>query len=201
MAPQPLLGFDAAAGNARHDAPAAQVGLAEGIVVALVGMELGGAPTGLSPVALDSRHGIDERHEALAIMDVGAGKHHGQGQSVTVDQQVMFAAELSRSVGLEPRVVAAPGGKGRCRRQPRPASSRSCRRTLTCSATGGAVFPDAGGLPLFLATQAGCTAAATKFPGWLPPGNGLGKNEEYPGEGRPVGNPGAAAYDGNGFRL
>ena len=70
---QPFLRFDTATGYTGHDAPAAQVGPAERIVVALVGVELGGPFSRAPPLASNSRHCLDERDEALAIMDVGAG--------------------------------------------------------------------------------------------------------------------------------
>lgn len=113
VAPQSHFRFDSPACDARHDAVTTQIGPAERIVVALVGMELPGPPSGAATAPGHGPSSFEERNEALTIVGVGSRQPDRQWQTTTVKQNVMLAAEFAAVGRVGARVGAAQGGKGR----------------------------------------------------------------------------------------
>src|SRR4051812_6218786 len=92
MSSQTLAALDAAPGNARLDRTPAQRRSAMREVVALVGMELGRSPLRSADAMADRRHGIDQRFEEAAVVDVGRAEPDGERNTPGVGDQMALRA-------------------------------------------------------------------------------------------------------------
>src|SRR4051812_16395777 len=70
MASQALAALDAAPGNAVAYPPLAQGTTAARLVIGCVGMEFVRALTGAASALMDRRHGVDQRVEDAAVVDI-----------------------------------------------------------------------------------------------------------------------------------
>lgn len=95
VAAQPGGGLDALAGDAVTDSALTEPSAQVVVVVPLVGVELGRAPTAWAASGADGRDPTHERLQAEAVVRVGAGDTQGQGQSVPVGDQVDFRSRLA----------------------------------------------------------------------------------------------------------
>jgi hypothetical protein len=91
-AAQPRAVGDAAAGDARGDAPGAQLAAVGVVVVAAVGEQLPWAPAGPAASAPDRRNGVDQRDELGDVVAVAAGEADGERDAAGVADQVVLGA-------------------------------------------------------------------------------------------------------------
>lgn len=87
--------LDAAAGDARHDLPAAQPSEPVVEVVALVRVQLGRAMAPGSIAGADRPDTAHQRDQRLAVVKVGAGNAHRDRQPVAVTDNVDLRPELA----------------------------------------------------------------------------------------------------------
>lgn len=95
MVSEPLGRLDALAGNAMADAPLTEPFPQVVVVVALVGVELGGASAPWTTVGADGRDPAHERLQAQTVVQVGAGDSQRQGQSASVRDEVDLRSQLA----------------------------------------------------------------------------------------------------------
>ena len=130
---QVITAFNAASGDAGLDALSAKPLPVAAVVVALVGVQLGGPLAWSSPQASYCGQTLNEWAQQLRVMDVGRRKLDRQGQPPLIDDDVVFATELAPVGGIGAGVIPAEGGKerwpSRCWRVP----IRSGRTALTCA--------------------------------------------------------------------
>ena len=108
--PQSLGGVDAAASDARGDAPATQGTTQRGRVVGFIGVEFGRAlarTTRLPPWADDRRDGINQRKQLGRVVGIGRRETDRQRDAVPVDDQVVLGARLA-AVDRVPAGLLAP---------------------------------------------------------------------------------------------
>ena len=80
--------FDATPCDAGRDVSAAQFAPAEGVVVAFVGVQLGG-PLARSSAPLANRlYRVDDRRQNFAVMAVGARQDDGEGKAAPIDDDM-----------------------------------------------------------------------------------------------------------------
>jgi len=91
-AAEPRAVGDAAAGDARGDAPGAQLAAVGVVVVAAVGEQLPWAPAGPAASAPDRRNGVDQRDELGDVVAVAAGEADGERDAAGVADQVVLGA-------------------------------------------------------------------------------------------------------------
>ncbi len=94
-AAQPLPGLDAAPGDARDDAALAARGPAEGVVVALVGVQLDGPLPGAPALATHRPDRVEQGSQLRAVVDVGRREPHRERDASGVDHQVALAARFA----------------------------------------------------------------------------------------------------------
>ncbi len=94
LPPQARLVLHAPAGDAIGDAPLGQRGAAGGVVVALVGVQLGGAAGG-AVRAGERRQRVEQRREDGAVVPVGPGQPRRERESAALDQEVPFGARFA----------------------------------------------------------------------------------------------------------
>jgi hypothetical protein len=90
---QSLAGLDAAPRNARGDATSTQRSPQVGIVVALVGVQLGRAFPRSPRFAAgtdDRGNGVDQGQQLGRIVGIGCGQPHGERNAVAVDDQMVL---------------------------------------------------------------------------------------------------------------
>jgi hypothetical protein len=140
VAPQALGTVDAAPGDARHDPAVAAGPVAGGVVVGLVGVELGG-PAPRPPAALSDRpHRIQHRREHAAVVPVGGAQAQAERDAVRVDQEMTLAARTAaigwvRACLLAP-LLAATAALSSAQRDQSMAFARPSRSSRTrCSWT------------------------------------------------------------------
>jgi hypothetical protein len=143
VSPEPAAVLNAAPGDARDDAAAAAVAPAEAVVVALVGVQLVGAPTrpAAGPAAAaDRRDGIEGGGQHLAVVAVGRTQGQAEWGAVAIDGDIPFGVRLAavRRVRAGRRSRLLPE---QTRRPARPCSSRACLRRAAVPATRGASEP------------------------------------------------------------
>jgi hypothetical protein len=101
------------------------------VVVSLVGVQLAGTAPGAPPPARERRHGIEQRLEGHAVVDVGPDQQEGERDATALGDQVALGAG-SASVGRVRAGAVAPlfAGMAALSTQARPQSMRSasCRR-------------------------------------------------------------------------
>src|SRR6187549_3264834 len=102
MASQALAGLDAFAGDARGDVATAQEDAAEPVVVALVGVQLGGALAPLAARAADGADGIDAGFQHRAGMGVGRGQRYREGDAASVDHKVALRPRFTAIRRIRP---------------------------------------------------------------------------------------------------
>ncbi len=109
VAPEPVIAFDASAGDAILDASAPEVRAAARIVVALVGMQFVGPSQWPVALAAHRWQSINQFFENHRIMAVGPGDAERQRDALAIRNEVALAAELApvRGVGA---CVRAPRG-------------------------------------------------------------------------------------------
>ena len=90
-----LGGVDAGAGDPRHDAPFPQPPEVVGLVMGLIGAELGRAPTARAAPGPHRGNAQDERLERLAVVHVRGGDADRQRQAPGVGQHVELTARLA----------------------------------------------------------------------------------------------------------
>ena len=98
MPAEPLWGLNAAPGDPRADAPAAQHLPAPCEVVAFVGVQLGWAPAWPAWPPPRSQHRwdrIDQLLQQPRIVGIGRRQAHGQRDPTAVDQQMVLRARLA----------------------------------------------------------------------------------------------------------
>lgn len=95
MLSQMLAAFDAASRDAWCDASGTQIVSAPAAVVALVGMQLVGPPSGAAASLAHRPDGVDDRVEGLDIVTIRAGQNDGERDASPVDQKVAFGAGLA----------------------------------------------------------------------------------------------------------
>jgi hypothetical protein len=103
MPSEPLARVDAAAGNAREDAPLAAGGTTTWVIVPFVGMQLGGTPTRpTTPVSglAERWNGIQHDLQQLRVMDVGRREPHRERDSVGVDHKMALRARFATVRGI-----------------------------------------------------------------------------------------------------
>lgn len=138
---QPVLGFDAPAGNPGADTPSAQISPAKGEVVALVGVQFGWSAARPSAPARDRRCCIQKRDEMLGIVVIGSRKSDGQRQAAPINQQMMLAAPLGPVGRIGTDAFAAEGGKARWKRRGCSGSNRFFQPGAGVSGSAGANAP------------------------------------------------------------
>lgn len=98
MATEAVGTLDALAGDAAADATLVEETAAVGVVVAFIGVQLGG-PLPAPPVGLrDRRDRGDQRGEEARVGAVGPGDAAGERNAVPIDDEVVFGAGF-RAVG------------------------------------------------------------------------------------------------------
>jgi len=156
VAAELLAGLDAAPGDARLD-PAAQAGApAAAMIVGFVGVQLVGSASRPAAPTRDRRHGIEQRLEWHAVVDVGPGQQKGERDAAAIRDQMAFGArpasirrvrtcrgtpflaamdELSMQARLQSMRSASRSrhSSSRCRRSHTPVAcqSRSRRQQVT----------------------------------------------------------------------
>jgi hypothetical protein len=146
-----LIGFDAAAGDARRDAAYRAAGTAEDMVVGLVGMELGGPEAWSAPTPSDRLDSIEHGLQMVALVGVCRRDVDGKRDAVAVDDQMLLRSEFSAIGRVRPGRLAPPfartldasklardqsilsdfpssSSRTRCRRSHTPATCQSLRR-------------------------------------------------------------------------
>ena len=103
-----LLGFDAAACDARDDAAYRATGTAEDVVVGLVGVELVRSKAGPAPAASDRWDPIEHRLEVVAFVHVRRREVDGERDAVAIDDQMLLGAEFSPVRRVRARRFAPP---------------------------------------------------------------------------------------------
>ena len=109
VAIQALAGVDQTAGTARDDVPPSeQVPVLAG-VVALVGVQLGGAtawPTGAALGLAQRRDGVHQALQQGALVDVGGGREDHQRRPAALDYEMVLAARLAPIGRVRPDLSA-----------------------------------------------------------------------------------------------
>jgi hypothetical protein len=98
MSAEALGGLDATPGDPGDDAASAQGAPVDGIVVALVAVELLGSEARASRLtkrAPDGRDGVDQRLQQLGVVDVGGGQRRRERDALPVDDQAVLRAALA----------------------------------------------------------------------------------------------------------
>jgi hypothetical protein len=91
-AAEPRAVGDSAAGDARGDAPGAQLAAVGVVVVAAVGEQLSRPTAGAATPAADRRHRVDQRDQLGDVVAVAAGQADRQRDASGVDDQVVLGA-------------------------------------------------------------------------------------------------------------
>ena len=105
VAAQPLARLDAATGNARDDAADPAGSATARVVVAFVGMQLGGTVTRAPATTMrltDRRDGIQGRLQETRIMDIGCRERHGEGDSAGVDHKMALRPRFATIRWIRP---------------------------------------------------------------------------------------------------
>lgn len=142
---EPLPAVDAAAGDARRDVAAPAGAPATALVARLVGVQLVGPLPWPARLAADRRHGIEQRFERRAVVNIGAGQQEGERNAAPVGDEVALGAGTAaidrvRSGGFAPLFAATLALSRQARLQSiRSAwcsrrSSTRCRRSHTPAA-------------------------------------------------------------------
>ena len=146
LAPEPIIVFDASAGDAILDPAAFEMGTASRVVVTLVRMQFPGPSTQPAPLATHRRQGVDQLLEDHRIVAIGPGDAEDQRDALAVRDEVALAAELAPVRGVGPR-VRPPRGLGTLapsmltrlksslsalRSSPRSARCRPCHTPAAC---------------------------------------------------------------------
>ncbi len=92
VATEALTGLYFGACDARNDASATACGAVLGRVIGLVGVEFSGPSAGSSDGNGDRLHRVEHALKHRGIMDIGGCQFDRQRESVSIDNQVMFAA-------------------------------------------------------------------------------------------------------------
>lgn len=129
---QALAGLDAAAGDARTDAPVAQRSAASRIVVAFVHVRLGGPPPGSAAPAPHGGDGVQRRLHHLGIMRVRRRERCCERYALLIDHEVVFGPDFP-SVGGIATGLGPPFGAGMA--DPSSATRSHCRRSSRWSAS------------------------------------------------------------------
>jgi hypothetical protein len=116
VATQALGALDTSAGDAGLDAPRAAGTTAPIVVVPFVGVQLGGTLAGPSGALPDRRHGVEQRLEEPAVVDVRGAEEQRERDAAGVDDHVALGARLA-AVGRVRTGQLAPlwRGRRRCR--------------------------------------------------------------------------------------
>ena len=151
MPAEAFAGIDAFAGDADPDVTLGQGPAAAGIVVALVGMQLGGAFAPLASRRLDRRDGIEQRIEDHRVVAIGPRQQRGEREAAALDHNMALRSRfppirrvgtdedapllagmlaLSRATRLQSRRSAAPrrSSSSRWSRSHTPAACQSRSR-------------------------------------------------------------------------
>jgi hypothetical protein len=132
---QPLRALDPAAGDAGHDTSAPRDPAAAIVIVPFIGVQLA-RPLPRPPGALpDRRHGIEQRLEKAAVVDVRGAEQERERDAARVDQDVTFRAGLA-AVGRVRADAFAPflAGKEALSSEQRPKSTAFARPSRSSSA-------------------------------------------------------------------
>jgi len=131
---QMFRALDAPPGDPWLDALGTQPLPVGSVVVALIGVQLGGTLARSPRQTSDSWQTLNERAQQLGVMDIGRRELDHQWQPSLIDDDVMFATELAPVGGVGAGVIPAEGGKerwpSRCWRVP----IRFGRTAVTCAA-------------------------------------------------------------------
>ncbi len=108
VAAQAFAALDASPRDARDDAASSAGTTAAGIIVGLVGVELGGAA---ATRLADRRDAVEHLLQHNAVVDVGGGEQHGQGNALAINHDMALAARLAAIGRVRPRRGAAGLGR------------------------------------------------------------------------------------------
>lgn len=86
--------FDATPGDTGDDVAVAQLAPTKGMVIGLVGMELGRPSAWTSASATNGLYGIDGSGQNLAVVTIGTGQDDGERNAASVDHDMAFRARL-----------------------------------------------------------------------------------------------------------
>lgn len=117
-----LTAFDAAPGDHGNDGAFAQCAPTMGEIVPLGGVQFGGATAWSAGTLADSRHGIDQCLQELAVVPVGSGDGQGERDTVGIDEDVTLGTRLAAVGRVRPGFLA-PLLPGPMRCPPRPVPS------------------------------------------------------------------------------
>jgi hypothetical protein len=108
--PQLLAGLDPSSGDTAGDPASAQVAPAAGVIVALIGVQLGGPGPWATVGALDRLDGLDQLLEDERVVDVGCGEPDCQRDALPVDHNMALRARFAaiRRVRADLLVRPAP---------------------------------------------------------------------------------------------
>jgi hypothetical protein len=142
VAAQLLAALDAAARDARDDAPVTTRGSTMGGIVAFVGVQLGGPSAGTAQRTLDGRDGVQHGRQRQRVGAVSGAEAQGEGDAAPVDQQQLLRARLAairriRAGNWAPLFAGTSRLSRHARDQsiwsasPRRSSRTRCRRSQT----------------------------------------------------------------------
>jgi hypothetical protein len=132
---QAFAALDLPSRDARDDTPPAAGAAAARVVIPFIGVQLARAltrPTGALP---DRRHGVEQRFEEAAVVDVRGAEQEGERDAAGIDQDVALRAGLA-AVGRVRADARAPflAGKKALSSEQRPKSIAFARPSRSSSA-------------------------------------------------------------------
>ena len=90
-----LAAFDGAPGNARCDAPGAQVTSAAAEVIAFVGVTFGRSLAGSTALLANRMDSVDDIVQGHTVVAIGPGQGKGEEQATPIHHDVVLAARLA----------------------------------------------------------------------------------------------------------
>jgi len=106
MLAQPLARLDAPPRDTGCDAALAASQPTKGVIVAFVGMQLGGAATRPTALPTHGRDGIQGCFQHLTVVDIGRRKRHRERDTASVDHQMALRARFAAIRWIRPGLLA-----------------------------------------------------------------------------------------------